>query len=154
MSKVSGRLIEKEGTTRLMVIGLIIMAVAYGILGTMQLDWSPILIAILLLTYGFGAGFFVPPNTSAIMCAVGRDIQGTIGAVQRMVQNLGIALYTAISSALIREHSHSDIKTIMSGFREAWMFGSGSILLSLLIFKFVFSRNPITQTSDIYNHTD
>jgi len=70
MSKVSGRLIEKEGTTRLMVIGLIIMAVAYGILGAMQLNWSPILIAILLLIYGFGAGFFVPPNTLAIMNTV------------------------------------------------------------------------------------
>jgi EmrB/QacA subfamily drug resistance transporter len=154
MSKVSGQLIEKAGTTRLMVIGFITMAVTYGILGTMQSDWSPTLIAILLLLYGFGAGLFVPSNTSAIMSVVGRDIQGTIGALQRMVQNLGIALYSAIASAFIRAHSHSDIETIMNGFREAWMFASGTILLSLLVFIIVFRRNPINQATDIYKHTD
>jgi MFS family permease len=154
MSKVSGQLIEKAGTTRLMVIGLITMAVTYGILGTMQSDWSPTLIAILLLLYGFGAGLFVPSNTSAIMSVVGRDIQGTISALQRMVQNLGIALYAAIASAFIRAHSHSDIETIMNGFREAWMFASGTILLSLLVFIIVFRRNPINQATDIYKHTD
>jgi EmrB/QacA subfamily drug resistance transporter len=154
MSKVSGRLIEKAGTTRLMMIGLIIMAVIYGILGTMQSNWSPTLIAILLMLYGFGAGLFVPPNTSAIMSAVGRDIQGTIGAVQRMMQNLGIALYATIASVLIRTHSHSGIETIMSGFRQAWMFASGTILLSLLVFIFVLRRKPINQTSNIYKHTE
>ncbi|NRD80933.1 MFS transporter [Bacillus sp. BRMEA1] len=154
MSKVSGRLIEKAGTTRLMMIGLIIMAVTYGILGIMQSNWSPSLIATLLMLYGVGAGFFVPPNTSAIMSAVGREIQGTIGAFQRMMQNLGIALYATIASVFIRTHSHSGIETIMSGFREAWIFASGTILLSLLIFIFVFRRNPINQTSDIYKHTD
>ncbi|MDP4086146.1 MAG: MFS transporter [Bacillota bacterium] len=154
MSKVSGRLIEKAGANRLMVIGLVIMAVAYGTLSTMKLDWSPILIATLLLIYGFGAGFFVTPNTSAVMNAVGQDIQGTIGAIQRMVQNLGIALYAVIASSFIRAHSNSDIKTIMSGFREAWMFAFGTILLSILVFIFVLSRTSINQTSDIYKHTD
>lgn len=154
MSKVSGRLMEKAGTTRLMIIGLIMMAIAYGILGTMQSDWSAIWIAILLLVYGFGAGFFVPPNTSAIMGAVSRDIQGTIGAVQRMVQNLGIGLYAVIASVFIRVHSNGDIETFMNGFREAWLLATVSILFSLFVFTLCLSRKPINQSSKANNHTN
>lgn len=149
MSKVSGKLIEKAGTTRLMMVGLIIMAIAYGILSTMQSDWSPVLIGTLLLLFGFDAGFFLPPNTSAIMGAVSRDTQGTIGAVQRMVQNLGIALYAAIASTFIRVHSHAGLEIFMNGFRGAWMFATATLVLSLLVFSFVFvsMRNRKTLTS-------
>ncbi|WP_172840538.1 MFS transporter [Virgibacillus phasianinus] len=134
MSKVSGRLIGRVSTTRLMIIGLIIMAIPYGILGTIQSGWSSILIGVLLLIYGFGAGFFLPPNTSAIMGAVSQEVQGTIGAVQRMVQNLGIALYAAVTSSFIQTHSHGGLGSFMNGFREAWIFATVTLVFSLLVF--------------------
>ena len=87
LSKVSGRLIKSWGTMRLMTIGLIVMLIAYGILSVMGANWQPGLLAVLLLLYGIGGGIFLSPNIAAIMGAVSEQIQGTIGAVQRMVQN-------------------------------------------------------------------
>lgn len=42
------------------------------------------------------------------MGTVSQDMQGTIGATQRMVQNIGIAVYTAITSLFITHSSNSD----------------------------------------------
>ena len=140
MSKISGRLMKKNDTTHIMVTGLIIMTVAYGILGMMQSDWGPTLIALLLLLYGFGAGLFMPPNTFSIMSAVNQDIQGTIGAIQRMIQNLGIALFTAITSIFIRTHSHEGVEKLITGFRTSWSFAAMSLLISLTLFLSVILR--------------
>jgi len=146
LSKVSGRFIDRVGTTYLMMLGLITMAAAYGILSMIHPNWAPILIAALLLIYGFGAGLFVPPNTSAIMGAVGRDSQGTIGAVQRMVQNLGIALFSAITAAFIYTHSNAGVQGWMVGFREAWLFGAASLLVSLIMFVFLLKKDRHKET--------
>ena len=53
-----------------MVIGLIIMTIAYTSLGGFQFILSPIALSLLLLLYGLGGGFFLPSNTSAIMGSV------------------------------------------------------------------------------------
>ncbi|MFC7391474.1 MFS transporter [Scopulibacillus cellulosilyticus] len=139
-SKVSGQLIKKVQTTHLMITGILIMASAYGTLGGMEVNWSPFLISGILFIYGIGAGLFQPPNTAAIMGAVPYEIQGTIGAVQRMVQNLGIALYTVIATALIQGHSHNGINDLMNGYQGAWIFAAITLVLSLLTFVFVFIR--------------
>jgi len=93
-SKISGKLISRIGNIVLMTTGLIIMIVAYTSLGLLQYILNPVTISLLLLIYGIGGGFFLPSNTSAIMGTVSQDMQGTAGATQRMVQNIGIAFYT------------------------------------------------------------
>jgi MFS family permease len=140
VARSSGRLIDRVGTTRLMTAGLIAMAAAYGALGTMKADWKIGGMAALLGLYGIGAGLFVPPNTAAMMGAAGRDIQGTMGAIQRMVQNLGIACYTAIASAIITAHSRSGIDTFVGGLHEAWLFAAATIMPSLSAFVFASKR--------------
>ncbi|MBB6730562.1 MFS transporter [Cohnella sp. CBP 2801] len=134
VARSSGRLMERAGTVRPMMAGLVAMAAAYGALGTMQADWQPWGMAALLGLYGIGAGLFLPSNTAAMMSAAGRDIQGTMGAIQRMVQNLGIACYTAIAAAIITAHSRSGIDTFVGGLREAWLFAAATIVLSLTVF--------------------
>jgi hypothetical protein len=67
------------------------------------------------------------------MGTVRRETQGTIGAVQRMVQNLGIALFASIASAFIRLHSQGGLNQLMKGFREAWLFAAVMLLFSLFI---------------------
>ena len=95
-SKISGKLISRIGNIVLMTTGLIIMIVAYTSLGLLQYILNPVTISLLLLIYGIGGGFFLPSNTSAIMGTVSQDMQGTAGATQRMVQNIGIAfLYSS-----------------------------------------------------------
>ncbi|MCG2148731.1 MFS transporter [Staphylococcus epidermidis] len=132
ISKVTGKLISRIGNIILMTIGLLIMIVSYTNLGLLQYMLNPITISLLLLLYGIGGGFFLPSNTSAIMKTVSQDIQGTVGATQRMVQNIGIAFYTAVTSLFISNSSNSD--KLISGASHAWLFASLSLFLALIPF--------------------
>ena len=77
--------------------------------------------------------FFLPSNTSAIMGTVSQDMQGTVGATQRMVQNIGIAFYTAVTSLFINHSSNSD--KLLEGSSHAWLFASLTLFLALLPFS-------------------
>ncbi|EKS26286.1 MFS transporter [Staphylococcus pasteuri] len=131
-SKISGKLISRIGNIVLMTTGLIIMIVAYTSLGLLQYILNPVTISLLLLIYGIGGGFFLPSNTSAIMGTVSQDMQGTAGATQRMVQNIGIAFYTAVTSLFISNSSNSD--KLIEGSSHAWLFASITLFLALLPF--------------------
>ncbi|MGU3281909.1 MFS transporter [Staphylococcus epidermidis] len=131
-SKISGKLISRIGNIVLMTTGLIIMIVAYTSLGLLQYILNPVTISLLLLIYGIGGGFFLPSNTSAIMGTVSQDMQGTSGATQRMVQNIGIAFYTAVTSLFISNSSNSD--KLIEGSSHAWLFASITLFLALLPF--------------------
>ncbi|MFH6856690.1 MFS transporter [Staphylococcus capitis] len=132
ISKISGKLISRIGNIVLMTTGLIIMIVAYTSLGLLQYILNPLTISLLLLIYGIGGGFFLPSNTSAIMGTVSQDMQGTVGATQRMVQNIGIAFYTAVTSLFISNSSNSD--KLIEGSSHAWLFASITLFLALLPF--------------------
>lgn len=131
-SKISGKLISRIGNIVLMTTGLIIMIVAYTSLGLLQYILNPVTISLLLLIYGIGGGFFLPSNTSAIMGTVSQDMQGTAGATQRMVQNIGIAFYTAVTSLFISNSSNLD--KLIEGSSHAWLFASITLFLALLPF--------------------
>ena len=133
ISKISGKLISRISNIILMTIGLVIMIAAYTNLGLLQYILNPITISLLLLLYGIGGGFFLPSNTSAIMGAVSQDMQGTVGATQRMVQNIGIAFYTAVTSLFINHSSNSD--KLLEGSSHAWLFASLTLFLALLPFS-------------------
>ena len=132
ISKISGKLISRIGNIVLMTTGLIIMIVAYTSLGLLQYILNTVTISLLLLIYGIGGGFFLPSNTSAIMGTVSQDMQGTVGATQRMVQNIGIAFYTAVTSLFISNSSNSD--KLIEGSSHAWLFASITLFLALLPF--------------------
>ena len=132
ISKISGKLISRIGNIVLMTIGLIIMIMAYTSLGLLQYILNPVTISLLLLIYGIGGGFFLPSNTSAIMGTVSQNMQGTVGATQRMVQNIGIAFYTAVTSLFISNSPNSD--KLIEGASHAWLFASITLLLALLPF--------------------
>ena len=55
-------------------------------------------------------------------------MQGTVGAAQRMVQNIGIAIYTAITSLFINNSSSSN--KLIAGASEAWLFAAASFIYS------------------------
>lgn len=79
-------------------------------------------------------------NLSAIMGVVGKESQGTIGAVQRMIQNLGIAVDTAVAAAFIWIYAGSGTAGLMVGFREAWGYATFTLFISLLLILFIFVR--------------
>ena len=131
LSRISGKRIGTFGTLRLMIAGFSLMLIALAILSAMQSNWYPILLGALLLLYGAGAGIFVPANLSAIMGSVGTELQGTIGAFQRMVQNIGIAIGTSVAASMIHSGLNTGTAGYMSAFREAWVFAAGAVLISL-----------------------
>lgn len=133
-SRVSGRLISRTGTMRPMILGLIIMSVSYATLGQMRADWSPQVVATFLFIYGIGGGLFLPANISAIMAAVDHSRQGTIGAVQRMMQNLGIAVFSAITAVLITASSEMHTANFMLGYRLSWDISAISLAVALGVF--------------------
>ncbi|UUZ85069.1 hypothetical protein LJK88_16665 [Paenibacillus sp. P26] len=122
------------GTGRLLLSGLMMMLLSYLLLGRMQTNWSPWTVAWLLLIYGTGGALLLPSSMSAIMGAVGAEKQGTIGAVQRMIQNLGIAIYTSVAAAIVPAHSVAGTDGLMAGIRQMWNLTAGSILLCIVVF--------------------
>ena len=131
LSRMSGKRIGAFGTLRLMIAGLSLMLIALAILSAIQSNWYPILLGALLLLYGAGAGIFVPANLSAIMGSVDTELQGTIGAFQRMVQNIGIAIGTSVAASMIHSGMNMGTAGYMSAFREAWVFAAVAVLISL-----------------------
>ncbi|MFU1795045.1 MFS transporter [Paenibacillus azoreducens] len=128
LSKLSGKLIGSYGITPLTLSGLGIMFIALIALSTMQLNWHSVTFGALLLLYGFGAGIFIPANLSAIMGSVGLELQGTIGSVQRMVHNIGLAVGTSTAASMIR----LDTNLGLSAFRKIWILSACAILIAFL----------------------
>ena len=139
LSRMSGRLMQRIGTSGLMVAGLACMTAAYAVLSFMRSTWSFTALAGLLLVYGLGGGLFLSSNIAAIMGAVPLDVQGTIGAVQRMVQNLGIALDTTVVASLVGSPIHRGVSGLMTGFRASWAFAALTLLGSLFALLLLMS---------------
>ncbi|WP_231037490.1 MFS transporter [Pectinatus frisingensis] len=138
LSKVSGHLMKRFKPIRLMTFGLIVMFISYAVLGQMQNNWSPLLMALLLFLYGMGGGLFLPANISALMEAADKDSHGTIGATQRMVQNLGIIIYTALASNFIHTTSESQ-SVLMGGLRNSWIFAALTFIVVIVIFVIILT---------------
>ncbi|GMA16148.1 MFS transporter [Deinococcus metallilatus] len=100
-ARVSGAWLPRSGPRRLALLGLAVMLFGLLCLSAVGAAWSPFLVAGWLFVYGVGAGLMLPAAVSGITAAVGPNMQGTIGAVQRLVQNLGIALGTAGTAGLL-----------------------------------------------------
>lgn len=132
-SQISGNSINRLGTGKLMLIGLTGMLLGFIGLTTIQRGWSPLLVAGFLFVFGVGGGIFQPPNIDAVMGTVSDARQGEIGSIQRMVQNLFIAIGTALSAVLIRTTT-TNVSQLMEGIRWSWILGTGVLLLSLLVF--------------------
>ena len=100
-SRVSGSRISRIGPWALMTTGMIVMVGALALLTVTAGLFSLPIIGVLLFVYGIGGGLFQPANIAAVMAAAGRGRQGTIGAAQRLVLNIGIGIGTTVSTALL-----------------------------------------------------
>ncbi len=76
------------------------------------------------------------------MSSLGKELQGTIGAVQRMAQNVAIALGASISATIIRLHLTSGSGAAMQGFRLAFVVATNIVFFSLLCFAFTWKHRP------------
>lgn len=132
LSGRSGRLIGTCGTARLTSAGLALMLIALLTLSAMQLNWHTAVYGALLLLYGIGAGLFIPANLSAIMGSVSETLQGTIGSVQRMIHNIGLAVGTSAATAVLHFNSGTEAAGALPVYRSLWMMAAAAVLLALL----------------------
>lgn len=100
-SKISGKQNDGSKNRQFSLVGLIVMAIS--IIGLLLVDknWTASLVTLFLFIYGIGGGYFQPANIAIIMNSGGENSQGSIGALQRMTQNIAIASGTAIGSTVI-----------------------------------------------------
>ena len=100
-SKISGKQNEGSKNRQFSLIGLIVMAISMIGFLLVNNNWAALLVTLFLFIYGIGGGYFQPANIAIIMNSGGENSQGSIGALQRMIQNIAIASGTAIGSTII-----------------------------------------------------
>jgi EmrB/QacA subfamily drug resistance transporter len=93
---LSGRLSDSIGSRLLTPIGLCISALGLLLLATINQHTSFWLLSIYMILMGGGSGFFVSPNTNAIMSSVEPHTRGEAAGILNMLNNTGQMLSIAI----------------------------------------------------------
>ena len=98
----AGRLSDRIGSRGLAVSGMLILAA--GLLGASTLGPGSGTGAVAgwLAVMGLGTGVFISPNSSALMGAAPRDMQGTAGGVMAVARNLGMMVGVALATAVFQ----------------------------------------------------
>ncbi len=93
---LSGRLSDRVGSRVLAPVGLGISSL--GLLGLSTVTPSTLypLLALFMALMGGGSGFFVSPNTNAIMSSVKPEMRGAAAGILNMLNNTGQMLSIAI----------------------------------------------------------
>lgn len=93
---LSGRLSDQVGSRLLAPIGLGISAIGLLGLSTVGVTTPYWLLAIYMVLMGGGSGFFISPNTNAIMSSVEPQRRGAAAGILSMLNNTGQMLSIAI----------------------------------------------------------
>ncbi len=93
---LSGRLSDYVGSRILTPIGLAISSIALFALTTIDQNVPFWLLAVYMALMGGGSGFFVSPNTNAIMSSVEPHTRGAAAGILNMLNNTGQMLSIAI----------------------------------------------------------
>jgi EmrB/QacA subfamily drug resistance transporter len=93
---LSGRLSDSVGSRLLTPIGLAISAIALFALTTIDQHVPYWLLALFMALMGGGSGFFISPNTNAIMSSVEPHTRGAAAGILNMLNNTGQMLSIAI----------------------------------------------------------
>jgi EmrB/QacA subfamily drug resistance transporter len=134
MARRAGRLIDQFGEKHLMFSGLLCMLVALLGLAFYPEDWSYYGYMPLLLFFGLGGGTFQAPNMAQLMKSVPLHDQGAMGAVNRMVHNLGNGLGVSFGAFFIGMAVSISAHDVHIGIAHAWLFASVVIAVVMLLF--------------------
>ncbi|KRL22397.1 hypothetical protein FC98_GL002531 [Lentilactobacillus kisonensis DSM 19906 = JCM 15041] len=136
-SHLSGNQNDGTKNARFSLLGLVIMASSLALLGFLS-DHVPALgVSGLLLLFGIGGGYFQPANIGALMQSGSASIQGMLGSLQRMAQNIAIASGTAIGSTIINLTQPN----LATGVRSAWLVTLLIVAIVIVADLFFTNRN-------------
>lgn len=107
------------------------MGISYLVIGLLQYNLLIWKLIVLLLFFGFGCGIYLPINTRSILNLVKKSQQATAGSLQRMIQNLGIALYSSVSSITIQifKNHHN----MIHGYIVLWIMASIILFIGFIL---------------------
>ncbi|MGT2930120.1 MFS transporter [Streptococcus dentasini] len=100
-SRLSGKCNDGSKNKAFSHLGLGIIIVSLLFLLLLTPSWPYFFLTLGLFVYGIGGGYFQPANIASIMQASPMEMQGTTGALQRMVQNVAISTGSAVGSTCL-----------------------------------------------------
>ncbi|MBB1165626.1 MFS transporter [Lacticaseibacillus rhamnosus] len=139
-SRLSGKQNDGSKNQSFSLLGLLIIAIALLGLALVVASWPAFIITGLLFVFGIGGGYFQPANIAAIMQTGSQTAQGTLGSLQRMLQNIAIASGTSIGASIINlTHPY-----LSSGIRISWSMAF-AITAGILVVALVTSKHHSRQ---------
>lgn len=97
---LSGRLSDKVGSRGLSTLGVAVVCVSLFCLARLGRTPTPLAIGFAAALAGAGIGIFHPPNSSALMGAVPKEMLGVASAIAMMARNIGTCMCIAFSGAV------------------------------------------------------
>ncbi|BAQ25288.1 MDR permease [Streptococcus troglodytae] len=126
-SRISGKINDgsKNKSFSHFGLGIIILSLIFLLLLTPS--WPYLFLTLGLFIYGIGGGYFQPANIASIMQASPMEMQGSTGALQRMVQNVAISAGSAVGSTCLNLWSSN----LLLATRIGWFITLVLVILSL-----------------------
>lgn len=139
-SKISGRLNDGSKNNIYSLVGIFLMVISFILLSILSNKISYIFITIFLFIYGAGGGFFQPANVSNLMSSVGLSDQGSMSALQRMMQNIAIAVGSSIGSLIMYSFQGNELYGIRTSYFMTLFLMVIILFISCLTYK-IWSEN-------------
>lgn len=132
-SRISSKINDGNKNKLFSHIGLSIIIISLIFLLLINPNWPYQFLTLGLFIYGIGGGYFQPANITSIMQASPMEIQGSTGALQRMLQNVAISIGSAIGATCLNIWSYD----LLLATRIGWGITLILVIISLKeVFKF------------------
>jgi EmrB/QacA subfamily drug resistance transporter len=133
----SGALSDRLGSRGLATAGMLGLAGALALLARVDAGTGIAGLAVPLGLMGLGTGVFISPNSSALMGAAPRGLQGTAGGVLALARNLGMILGVSLA-ILVFQHAGGRTGAVwgageLAAFRIALWAAAGVALAAALV---------------------
>jgi EmrB/QacA subfamily drug resistance transporter len=136
-SPISGRLSDKIGSMFLAAFGMAVICGALLLLAGLGPTPSYIAIGTMVVLLGSGMGIFQPPNNSAAMGSVPKEMLATASAVVVTVRNIGSSSAIAMASALFGSYQAyhlSKLSTVVKDLQWAKKLATTASVKDTLLF--------------------
>lgn len=100
VAPLSGHLTDRIGPRWPATAGVSLVAIAILLMSQLRSESAVAFAVMILVVYGFGAGFFQAPNNAAVMTAAPVDVRGTVSGVLALARSLGQIGGVALAGAM------------------------------------------------------
>lgn len=101
VSPISGRLADRIGSGKLIITGLLVLAVSQVGYTLFPLKFNWLLVLLPILLNGVGMGMFLAPNNSLAISYVDKSLTGVAGSLTSFFRTIGMSLGITIASTVL-----------------------------------------------------